>query len=92
MALTDTGISAGNTVAVKMPGQTALVANLVAQIIAEVSSLPRGVVSIFTESGNAGAPGGGTRFVAKGSHGHEGAPGSTRRSEAPVNPARFTYK
>ena len=49
-------LSAGNTVAVKMPGQTALVANLVAQIIAEVTSLPRGVANIFTESGNAGAP------------------------------------
>src|SRR5712691_5563955 len=49
-------LSAGNTVAVKMPGPTALVANLVAQIIAEVTSLPRGVVNIFTESGNTGAP------------------------------------
>src|SRR6266702_1635870 len=49
-------LSAGNTVAVKMPGQTALVANLVSQIIAEVKSLPRGVVNIFTESGNTGAP------------------------------------
>jgi betaine-aldehyde dehydrogenase len=39
-----------------MPGQTAHVANLVSQIIAEVTSLPRGVVNIFTESGNAGAP------------------------------------
>jgi len=39
-----------------MQGQTALVANLVSQIIAEVKSLPRGVVNIFTESGNAGAP------------------------------------
>ena len=39
-----------------MPGQTALVANLVSQIIAEVKSLPRGVVNIFTESGNTGAP------------------------------------
>jgi acyl-CoA reductase-like NAD-dependent aldehyde dehydrogenase len=48
--------AAGNTVAVKMPGQTALVANLVSQIIAEVTSLPRGVVNIFTESGNTGAP------------------------------------
>jgi hypothetical protein len=36
-------------------------------------------------------PGGKTRFVGKGSHGHEGAPGNTRRSEPPVNPARFTY-
>jgi betaine-aldehyde dehydrogenase len=49
-------LSAGNTVAVKMPGQTALVANLVSQIIAEVTSLPRGVVNVFTESGNTGAP------------------------------------
>src|SRR5580693_5093439 len=71
-------LSAGNTVAVKMPGQTALVANLVSQIIAEVTSLPRGVVNIFTESGNTGAPGGETRFVAKGSDGHEGTPGNTR--------------
>lgn len=36
-------------------------------------------------------PGCEARFVAKGSHGHEGAPGNTRRSEPPVNPARFTY-
>src|SRR5580658_2788798 len=49
-------LAAGNTVAVKMPGQTALVANLVSQIIAEAKSLPRGVVNIFTESGNTGAP------------------------------------
>src|SRR5580693_8129402 len=49
-------LAAGNTVAVKMPGQTALVANLMSQIIAEVKSLPRGVVNIFTESGNTGAP------------------------------------
>src|SRR5260370_817830 len=49
-------LSAGNTVAVKMPGQTALVANLVSQIMAEVPSLPRGVVNIFAGSGNTGAP------------------------------------
>src|SRR5712671_2739933 len=49
-------LSAGNSVAVKMPGQTALVANLVSQVIAEVPSLPQGVVNIFTESGNTGAP------------------------------------
>src|SRR5260370_25758952 len=49
-------LSAGNTVAVKMPGQTALVANLVSQIIAQATSLPRGVVNIFTASGNTGAP------------------------------------
>jgi acyl-CoA reductase-like NAD-dependent aldehyde dehydrogenase len=39
-----------------MPGQTALVGNLMSQIIAEVKSLPPGVVNIFTESGNTGAP------------------------------------
>jgi acyl-CoA reductase-like NAD-dependent aldehyde dehydrogenase len=40
-----------------MPGQTALVANLVSQIIAKVELLPPGVVNIFTESaGHAGAP------------------------------------
>jgi betaine-aldehyde dehydrogenase len=49
-------LAAGNTVAVKMPGQTALVANLVSRVIAEVESLPRGVVNIFTESGNTGSP------------------------------------
>ena len=49
-------LAAGNTVAVKMPGQTALVANFVSRIIAEVESLPRGVINIFTESGNTGAP------------------------------------
>jgi betaine-aldehyde dehydrogenase len=49
-------LSAGNTVAVKMPGQTALVANLVSQIFAEVKSLPRGVLNVFTESGNTGSP------------------------------------
>jgi acyl-CoA reductase-like NAD-dependent aldehyde dehydrogenase len=49
-------LAAGNTVAVKMPGPTALVGNLMSQIIAEVKSLPRGVVNIFTESGNTGAP------------------------------------
>jgi hypothetical protein len=37
-------------------------------------------------------PGGEARFVAKGSHGHEGAPGNTRRSEPLVNRARFTYE
>jgi hypothetical protein len=36
-------------------------------------------------------PGGEARFVAEGSHGHESAPGNTRRSEAPLNPARFFY-
>jgi betaine-aldehyde dehydrogenase len=49
-------IAAGNTVAVKMPGQTALVANKLSSIIAKAESLPRGVVNIFTESGNSRAP------------------------------------
>ena len=49
-------LAAGNTVAVKMPGQTALVANRLSQIIAEAESLPAGAVNIFTESGNSGAP------------------------------------
>jgi acyl-CoA reductase-like NAD-dependent aldehyde dehydrogenase len=49
-------LAAGNTVAVKMPGQTALVANRLSQIIAETRSLPTGVVNIFAESGNVGAP------------------------------------
>jgi betaine-aldehyde dehydrogenase len=49
-------LAAGNTVAVKMPGQTALVANFVSRIIAEVESLPHGVINIFTESGNTGPP------------------------------------
>src|SRR6202008_4032118 len=48
--------AAANAGAVKMPGRTALVANLVSRIIAEVESLTRGVVNIFPESGNAGAP------------------------------------
>ena len=37
-------------------------------------------------------PGGETRFAAKGSHGREGTPGSTRRSEPSVNPASFTHE
>lgn len=49
-------LAAGNTCAIKMPGQTALVANLVSQIISKTESLPRGVVNLFTESGNTGAP------------------------------------
>ena len=47
-------LAAGNTVAVKMPGQTALVANRLSHIIAKAESLPRGVANIFTESGNSG--------------------------------------
>jgi acyl-CoA reductase-like NAD-dependent aldehyde dehydrogenase len=49
-------LAAGNTVVVKMPAQTALTGVLVAEAIAEVAELPRGVVNIFTETGNTGAP------------------------------------
>src|SRR6201996_4706302 len=45
-------LAAGCAAAVKMPGQTALVANLVSRIMSEVTSLPPGIVNIFTESGN----------------------------------------
>jgi betaine-aldehyde dehydrogenase len=49
-------LAAGNSVAIKMPGQTALIANRMAEIISETTSLPRGVVNIFTESlGQTGA-------------------------------------
>ena len=49
-------LAAGNTVVVKMPGQTALVAALIAEVIARTPSLPFGAVNLFTESGNSGAP------------------------------------
>ncbi|WP_217575023.1 aldehyde dehydrogenase family protein [Streptomyces sp. GbtcB7] len=49
-------LAAGCTVAVKLPGQTALTNKLIAEIVAETPSLPKGVVNIFTESGNTGAP------------------------------------
>ncbi|MER5527366.1 aldehyde dehydrogenase family protein [Streptomyces sp. NPDC002677] len=49
-------LAAGNTVAVRLPGQTALTNALMARIISQVPSLPAGVVNMFTESGNTGAP------------------------------------
>jgi betaine-aldehyde dehydrogenase len=49
-------LAAGNTVAAKMPGQTALTNALVADIVSSAPSLPAGVVNMFTESGNTGAP------------------------------------
>lgn len=49
-------LAAGNAVAIKMPGQTALIANRMAEIIAETESLPKGIVNVFTESlGQTGA-------------------------------------
>jgi acyl-CoA reductase-like NAD-dependent aldehyde dehydrogenase len=49
-------LAAGNTVAAKLPGQTALTNALLADIVSKARSLPVGVVNMFTESGNTGAP------------------------------------
>jgi betaine-aldehyde dehydrogenase len=49
-------LAAGNTVVAKLPGQTALTNALVAEIVSTTPSLPVGVVNMFTESGNTGAP------------------------------------
>ncbi|MCQ4129052.1 aldehyde dehydrogenase family protein [Rhodococcus erythropolis] len=49
-------LAAGCTMVVKMPGQTALTNTIVAEVIAETSSIPAGVVSVLTEGGNAVAP------------------------------------
>ena len=49
-------LAAGCTMVVKMPGQTALTNTLLAEIIAETTSIPAGVVSILTEAGNAVSP------------------------------------
>jgi betaine-aldehyde dehydrogenase len=48
-------LAAGNTVAAKLPGQTALTNALMAEIVSQAPSLPAGVVNMFTESGNTGA-------------------------------------
>src|SRR6266851_1018426 len=49
-------LAAGCTTAIKLPGQTALVNSLIAEAVAATGSLPKGVVNIFTETGNDGAP------------------------------------
>jgi betaine-aldehyde dehydrogenase len=49
-------LAAGNTVAAKLPGQTALTNALIADVVSKAPSLPAGVVNMFTESGNTGAP------------------------------------
>ncbi|MBM7045688.1 aldehyde dehydrogenase family protein [Rhizobium lusitanum] len=49
-------LAAGCTVVVKMPGQTALTNAIFSEAVAATKSLPPGVVNIFTESGNEGAP------------------------------------
>jgi betaine-aldehyde dehydrogenase len=48
-------LAAGNTVVIKLPAQTAQVNAAFARILAEVDSLPQGVVNLFTESGSEGA-------------------------------------
>jgi betaine-aldehyde dehydrogenase len=49
-------LAAGCTAAIKMPGQTGLSNGLYAEVVAATRSLPRGVVNLFTETGNGGAP------------------------------------
>src|SRR5580700_9826024 len=49
-------LAAGCTTAIKLPGQTAVVNSLIADAVAATASLPKGVVNIFTETGNEGAP------------------------------------
>ncbi len=48
-------LAAGCTVVIKLPGQVAQVASLMARIMAEVDELPRGVINLFFESGAEGA-------------------------------------
>ena len=49
-------LAAGCTTVIKLPGQTALTNSLIMQAVAATKSLPNGVVNIFTETGNEGAP------------------------------------
>jgi betaine-aldehyde dehydrogenase len=49
-------LAAGCTTVIKLPGQTALVNSLIMEAVAATKSLPNGVVNIFTEAGNEGAP------------------------------------
>lgn len=48
-------LAAGCTVVAKMPAQTALTNNLLAQVLAESPTLPAGAVNIFTEPHRGGA-------------------------------------
>lgn len=50
-------LAAGCTTVIKMPGQTALVNGLIAEIISETESLPPGVINMLTESGDLVAKG-----------------------------------
>ena len=49
-------LAAGCTTVIKLPGQTALSNSLIMQAAAATKSLPNGVLNIFTEAGNEGAP------------------------------------
>ncbi|RRD22388.1 aldehyde dehydrogenase family protein [Brucellaceae bacterium VT-16-1752] len=49
-------LAAGCTVAVKMPGQTGLSNGLFYEAVAATKSLPKGIINLFTESGNEGSP------------------------------------
>ncbi|MBB3120398.1 aldehyde dehydrogenase family protein [Pseudoduganella violacea] len=48
-------LAAGCTTVIKMPGQTAQTNTLVSRIMSEVTSLPTGVVNLFSESGAEGS-------------------------------------
>lgn len=48
-------LAAGCTTVIKMPGQTAQTNALVARIMSEARSLPRGVINLFSEAGAAGS-------------------------------------
>lgn len=48
-------LAAGCAVVVKMPGQTAQIASVLAEVLAEAADMPDGVVNMFTESGSEGA-------------------------------------
>lgn len=48
-------LAAGCTAVIKMPAQTAQVNELINKVFASVKSLPKGVISQFTESGSEGA-------------------------------------
>lgn len=49
-------LAAGCTVVLKLPGQTGLINGLISELVAQTQSLPAGVLNVFTESGNDGAP------------------------------------
>lgn len=48
-------LAAGCAVIVKMPGQTAQIASVMAEVLAEAKDLPEGVMNMFVESGSDGA-------------------------------------